>query len=311
MSTQRPEPNQITEPPAAKRIPAERTHHGDTVVDEYAWLADKESQDTISYLEAQNGYTEAMTAGQAGLRDAIFGEIKGRTKETDLSVPTRKSGWWYYSRTEAGRQYAVHCRRAARGDDERPPMSEDGSPLDGEEILLDGNELAGDQPYFALGAFSVSPDGAKLAYSTDYAGDERYTMRFKDLVTGRDRRRRDPRHLLRRGLVEGRLGDVLRDGRRRLAAVPDLAASDRDAGGPGRDGLRGGRRAVLRRGRAHQKRALPGDLQLLQADQRGLAARRRRSDRRVPGRRAAKAGRGIQHRSPGDRRRHRPPADPA
>jgi oligopeptidase B len=184
MSTQPPEPNQIAEPPAAKRIPAERTHHGDTVVDEYAWLADKESQDTIAYLQAQNAYTEAMTAGQAGLRDAIFGEIKGRTKETDLSVPTRKGGWWYYSRTEAGRQYAVHCRRAAGGDDERPPMSEDGSALDGEEILLDGNELAGDRPYFALGAFSVSPDGAKLAYSTDYAGDERYTMRFKDLATG-------------------------------------------------------------------------------------------------------------------------------
>ena len=63
-------------------------------------------------------------------------------------------------------------------------MTEDGSPLDGEEILLDGNELAGARPYFALGAFSVSPDGTKLAYSTDYAGDERYTMRFKDLATG-------------------------------------------------------------------------------------------------------------------------------
>jgi oligopeptidase B len=173
-----------SEAPATKRIPVERTYHGDTVVDDYAWLAEKDNPDTIAYLEAQNSYTEALTAGQAGLRDEIFGEIKGRTKETDLSVPTRRRGWWYYSRTVEGQQYAVHCRRAVRGDDERPPMTEDGSPLDGEEVLLDGNELAGDQAYFALGAFSVSPDGTKLAYSTDYAGDERYTMRFKDLETG-------------------------------------------------------------------------------------------------------------------------------
>ena len=178
MSTER------TEPPAAKRIPTERTHHGDTFVDEYAWLADKENPDTIALLEAENAYTEAMTAGQAGLRETIFGEIKGRTKETDLSVPTRKRGWWYYARTVAGQQYAVHCRRAVRSDDERPPMTPDGSPLDGEEILLDGNELAGDKPYFSLGEFSISPDGTKLAYSTDYAGDERYTMRVRDLVSG-------------------------------------------------------------------------------------------------------------------------------
>ena len=172
------------EAPVAKRIPVERIFHGDTVVDEYTWLADKDNPDTVALLEAQNAYTEAMTAGQTGLRDEIFGEIKGRTKETDLSVPTRRRGWWYYSRTVEGQQYAVHCRRAVRGQDERPPMTEDGSPLDGEEILLDGNELAGARPYFALGAFSVSPDGTKLAYSTDYAGDERYTMRFKDLATG-------------------------------------------------------------------------------------------------------------------------------
>ena len=178
MSTAHPQP------PEAKKIPTERTHHGDTVIDEYAWLADKENPDTIAFLEAQNAYTEAMTAGQAGLRDAIFAEIKGRTKETDLSVPTRKRGWWYYSRTVQGQQYAVHCRRAVLADDERPPMTEDGSPLDGEEILLDGNELAEGTAYFSLGTFAVSPDGSQLAYSTDYAGDERYTMRFKNLVTG-------------------------------------------------------------------------------------------------------------------------------
>jgi oligopeptidase B len=175
---------QTQQPPAAQRIPAERTHHGDTFIDEYAWLEDKEAEQTIAFLEAQNAYTEAMTAGQADLRAAIFEEIKGRTKETDLSVPTRKGRWWYYTRTIEGKQYGVSCRRAVLADDELPPMTEDGSPLEGEEVLLDSNELAGDQPYFSLGAYSVSPDATKLAYSTDYTGDERFTMRIKDLVTG-------------------------------------------------------------------------------------------------------------------------------
>ena len=171
-------------PPAAARIPAERTHHGDTVVDEYSWLAGKENPATIAFLEAENAYTQALTAAQAPLRDAIFGEIRARTQETDLSVPTRKGGWWYYSRTVEGKQYALHCRRAVRPSDTGPPEAGDGGPLDGEEILLDGNELAGDGQFFSLGAFSVSPDGRLLAYSTDFAGSERFTLRVKDLVTG-------------------------------------------------------------------------------------------------------------------------------
>src|SRR5260370_1290347 len=107
-------------PPTARRIRSERTYHGDTVVDEYAWLADKDDPETIAYLEAENAYTAAITAGQAGLREEIFAEIKGRTKETDLSVPTRKGGWWYYSRTVEGKQYSVHCRRPVRPGETRP-----------------------------------------------------------------------------------------------------------------------------------------------------------------------------------------------
>ncbi len=170
--------------PAAKQIPTARVHHGDTFSDEYAWLAEKENPDTIAFLEAQNAYTEAMTAGQAALREAIFTEIKGRNKETDLTVPVRKGGWWYYSRTIEGKQYSVQCRRAVNEPGERPPISEDGSPLPAEEILLDGNELAGDHPFFSMGSFSVSPDGQKLAFSTDYTGDERFILRIKDLVSG-------------------------------------------------------------------------------------------------------------------------------
>src|SRR5215472_6422747 len=174
-------------PPIAQRIPRERVHHNDIVVDEYAWLAGKDNPEVIAYLEAENAYTAATTAGQAGLRETIFSEIKGRTKETDLSVPARKGGWWYYTRTVEGKQYTVHCRCAAQPGQTAPPRTgEDGpgGPLPGEEILLDGNELAGDAPFFSLGAFSVSPDGRLLAYSTDFTGSERYTLRIKDLVTG-------------------------------------------------------------------------------------------------------------------------------
>jgi oligopeptidase B len=171
-------------PPSAKRVPSQRSHHGDTVVDEYAWLTDSKDPETIAYLEAENAYTESMTAGLADLRSAIFGEIKARTQETDLSVPVRKGRYWRYSRTVEGQQYALHCRRAVHPGEVTPPVPEDGKPLDGEEVLLDGNLLAEGQGYFSLGAYSVSPDDALLAYSTDFSGDERYTLRIKNLATG-------------------------------------------------------------------------------------------------------------------------------
>jgi oligopeptidase B len=170
--------------PVAKRQPAERTHHGDTVVDEYAWLADKDDPDTIAYLTAENSYTERATAHLAGLRDTLFAEIRRRTQETDLSVPTRKGGHWYYTRTVEGQQYGIQCRRAVRPGETDPPATGDGAPLDGEEIVLDGNAIAEGHDFFALGTSDVSPDGRWLAYSTDFAGDERFTLRVKDLHTG-------------------------------------------------------------------------------------------------------------------------------
>lgn len=172
------------QPPTAKKVPTERVQHGDTVIDEYAWLRDKDDPDTIAYLKAENEYTEAVTAHLAGLRERLFDEIRRRTKETDLSVPVRKGGYWYYVRTVEGQQYAIHCRRAVRPGEVDPPSTEDGRPLDGEEILLDENVLADGHEFFALGTFDVSPDGRRLAYSVDFAGDERFTLHVKDLVTG-------------------------------------------------------------------------------------------------------------------------------
>ncbi|MGN9913183.1 S9 family peptidase [Phytohabitans sp. LJ34] len=171
-------------PPVAKRVPAERTHHGDTVVDEYAWLAAKDDPETIAYLKAENAFTEAATAHLKGLRETLFEETKRRTKETDLSVPTRKGDHWYYTRTVEGQQYGIHCRRAVRDGETEPPSTEDGTPLDGEEALLDGNALAEGHDFFSLGTFDISSDGRWLAYSTDFAGDERFTLRVKDLSTG-------------------------------------------------------------------------------------------------------------------------------
>jgi len=172
------------EPPEAKQIPSPRTFHGDTFVDEFAWLANRDDPDNIGYLEAENAYTDAATAALAPLRDQIFAEIKSRTQESDLSVPVRKGGWWHYSRTVEGKQYAVYCRRAVRPGEVIPPMAENGKPLDGEEELLDGNELAAGHEFFSLGAFRTSPDQRWLAYSTDFAGNERFTLRIKDLATG-------------------------------------------------------------------------------------------------------------------------------
>jgi oligopeptidase B len=172
-------------PPIARRVPLTRTFHGDTFVDSYEWLRDKESPETVAYLEAENAYTEAMTRHLTGLREAIFDEIKERTQETDLSVPTRTGDYWYYARTQEGKQYAVMCRVPATDpDDWAPPALQPGTAPPGEEVLLDCNELAEGHDFFSLGAFSVSLDQLALAYSTDVVGNERYTIRLLKLDSG-------------------------------------------------------------------------------------------------------------------------------
>ncbi len=177
-------------PPVAAVKPITRVHHGDTFVDDYEWLRDKADPEVIGYLEAENAYTEASTARLEPLRQQIFDEIASRTKQTDLSVPARRGGYWYYTRTVEGQQYSIHCRLPAVAD--APPVIDGGgtSPepvaLDGEQVLLDGNVIAADSGFFALGTFEASPDGNLLAYSLDLTGDERFTLRVKDLRTGED-----------------------------------------------------------------------------------------------------------------------------
>jgi oligopeptidase B len=176
-------------PPVAKRVPTQRTHHGDTFVDQYEWLRDRESEEVVTHLKAENAYQEALTAHQEPLREAIFQEIKGRTKETDLSVPNRKDGWWYFSRSVEGKEYGIQCRVRAQNTgspvtDWTPPAVEAGVEIPGEEVLLDGNVEAEGKPFFSVGGTAVTIDGNLYAYAVDNAGDERFTLRIKDLRTG-------------------------------------------------------------------------------------------------------------------------------
>ncbi|MFP3580779.1 S9 family peptidase [Arthrobacter sp. SIMBA_036] len=177
------------QPPVAKRVPTRREHHGDVFVDNYEWLRDKESEEVIAHLRAENAYQEAQTAHQEPLREAMFQEIKGRTQETDLSVPSRKDGWWYYSRSVEGMEYSIQCRVQAQNTGDRvadwtPPTVEAGLELPGEQIILDGNLEAEGKPFFSVGGAAVTVDGNLYAYAVDNAGDERFTLRIKDLRTG-------------------------------------------------------------------------------------------------------------------------------
>ena len=174
----------MTDAPVADRRSTLRTHHGDTFDDPYEWLRAKDSAEVISHLEAENAHTDAETAHLAGLRERLFHEIKSRVQETDLSVPTRRGDWWYYSRTEEGAQYGIHCRAAAEGDDWTPPRLEPGVAVPGEVVLLDGNVESEGHEFFSLGAFDTSDDATKLLWSTDFEGDELYTVHVRDLTTG-------------------------------------------------------------------------------------------------------------------------------
>ncbi|MEU4360964.1 S9 family peptidase [Promicromonospora sp. NPDC023987] len=176
-----------TTPPSTPRRQSERTFHGDTVTDDYEWLRRKDDPEVVAHLEAQNAWALAQQEHLAPLRQTLFDEIKGRTLETDLSVPSRDGNWWYYARTVEGQQYPIHARYPAAGpDDWTPRLLEPGEPVPGEQVLLDQNVAADGHDFFALGSLDVSDDGSRLLHASDTAGDERYTLRVRDLATGED-----------------------------------------------------------------------------------------------------------------------------
>ena len=170
-------------PPRAPREPVARITHGDTVIDEYSWMADRDDPRLAAYLEAENAYAAHRTAPVAPLVEEIYGEIAERTVETDLTVPVKHAQWWYYSRTVAGLAYPIHARVPLALAADRPDLT-DGNPPTGEEILLDENVAAEGSEYFALAACEVSPDGRYLAWAADRTGDERCDVVVIELATG-------------------------------------------------------------------------------------------------------------------------------
>jgi oligopeptidase B len=162
---------QTTSPPGAAVRPHELTIHGDTRVDDYYWLRERESPEVIAYLEAENAYLESVMADTESLQAQLFDEIRGRIRQDDSTVPYRDGGWLYYTRYEDGHQYPIYARKR---------------DLDGaEHVLLDVNTMAEGHAFYSVGGRQVTEDGRVLAYGVDTEGRRKYTVRFKDLTTGR------------------------------------------------------------------------------------------------------------------------------
>jgi oligopeptidase B len=154
-------------PPVAKKVEKVVTLHGEARSDPYFWLRDKPNPDVAAYLEAENAYTAAVMKSTEPFQEALYSEMLGHVKETDLSVPYREGDWLYYFRTEKGKQYRIYCRKKF--------------PDGPEQVTVDLNELAKGQKFMALGTYAVSDDGNLLAYSTDNTGFRQYTLFVKDL----------------------------------------------------------------------------------------------------------------------------------
>jgi oligopeptidase B len=158
-------------PPVAEMIPKLDIVQDEQRTDNYFWLRDKSNPKVIEYLEAENRYTEAVMKHTEPFQEQLYQELLGRIKETDLTVPEKLDDYFYYTRTETGKQYRIYCRKQ-------------GSLDAAEEILLDGNALAEGHDYMAIGAYEVSPNHQLLAYAINTTGDEKFTLRVKNLSTG-------------------------------------------------------------------------------------------------------------------------------
>jgi oligopeptidase B len=169
----------IAAPPIAKTIPKTDTTHGDVRTDNYFWLRDKTNTEVIKHLEAENAYTEGMMQDTKPLQEKLYNEMKGRIKETDVSVPYKEHGYSYYSRTEEGKQYPAYYRvKGTLKADMKIPKANT------ETVTLDLNKLAEGKTFLRLGAYRVSPDTKLLAYGLDYEGSRKFAVYVKNLETG-------------------------------------------------------------------------------------------------------------------------------
>lgn len=160
----------ISKPPIAKIDPHIMVMHGDTRVDNYYWLNERENPEVINYLKAENSYADEVLADVKGLQDTLYEEIVGRIKQTDMSVPYNYNGYTYYTRYEEGLQYPIYCRKKLDSDSE--------------EILLDVNQLAEGYEFFNTGSLQTSPDNKLLVYGEDTVSRRIYTLKVKDLTSG-------------------------------------------------------------------------------------------------------------------------------
>ncbi len=174
----------MSKPPVAQKIPHEITTHGDSRIDNYYWMRlsdeqknaeeanrDAQTNQVLGYLNAENAYTNDVMAHTEQFQKDLFSEMKGRIKETDQSVPVKDNGYWYYSRFEAGQNYAYNCRKKE--------SLETGT----EEILIDGPKLAEGKDYWAVGSYDVSEDNKYMCYGVDIVSRRIYTVYFKNLET--------------------------------------------------------------------------------------------------------------------------------
>jgi len=160
-------------PPVAKAVHTENHINGGKLVDDYHWLRNKSNPEVAQYLQAENAYAEGVMKPTAALQQKLYDEMVSHIKETDVNVPYKDGGYFYYSRWEKGQQYQIFARKK-------------GSLEAAEEITINVNELAKGQPFMSLGAYDVSDDGNWLAYSTDNTGFRQYKLRVRDLRTGKD-----------------------------------------------------------------------------------------------------------------------------
>ncbi|MBX3312220.1 MAG: S9 family peptidase [Microbacteriaceae bacterium] len=173
--------------PNTKRVPFERSYHGKVFVDNYEWLRDKESPETVAWITAQNDFTEKTFESQQPLRDVLFQEIKSRVQETDTSLPSKHKNWWYNSRSQAGKNYSIQTRIPVDpGNPWDIPILDEIEFAENEQVYFDGNIEAEGHEYFSVGTLDISDDGNLLLYGIDTTGAERYDLRIRDLQTGED-----------------------------------------------------------------------------------------------------------------------------
>ena len=169
--------NESLLPPVAKRVRHENHWHGEVFVDDYYWLRDKQHPDVRAYLEAENAYTKAKTAHLEPLKAKLYEEMVARVQQTDLSVPVRRGGFYYYTRTVEGLQYPIYCRKPAHAD-----RSYDEAAA--EQVLLEQNEMAKGLTYLGFGDIQGIDDDNLYAYTTDNTSFRQYTLHVKNLSTG-------------------------------------------------------------------------------------------------------------------------------